>query len=247
MRLGTHHTAEAKRKMSKMAKGRTPWMKGREHTAVSRRKISAAGKGNKHMLGKCHSPESKHKMSESHRGQVPWNKNKKMGPLSEETKRKMSDAHKGLPRSKEHRRNLSRALKGRKVSEGHRHKLSEATKRAWANGQFDKCNFNPPGTDYNGIQMRSSWEARLAQAFDKLGWAWEYEAHKFQYVLGDSKHTYVPDFYLPHLGCYFDPHHCHWGERYKGKFNAVREQCGISLIVLSEPLLKMYECMAGLR
>jgi len=47
---------------------------------------------------------------------------------SEQTKRKMSKAHKGMKYSEETRRKISEALKGRKLSEEHKRKLSEAHK-----------------------------------------------------------------------------------------------------------------------
>lgn len=48
--------------------------------------------------------------------------------LSEETKQKMAESHKGLVRTKEHCENLSKALKGRKLTEDHCKKLSESHK-----------------------------------------------------------------------------------------------------------------------
>lgn len=87
--------------------------------------------------------------------------------------------------------------------------------------------------------MRSSWEVRLAQAFDRLGWVWEYESHRFRYVLSDGKHTYTPDFYVPSVDAYFEPHWSRGADW--NKFDAIREQCNIALIVLNEQLLAMYE------
>ena len=48
--------------------------------------------------------------------------------LNEETRRKMSEAHKGRTFTEEHCRNLSDSLKGQIFSEEHRKKLSEANK-----------------------------------------------------------------------------------------------------------------------
>ena len=47
---------------------------------------------------------------------------------TEETRRKMSKAHKGCVKTVQHRRRLSESLKGRVLSEEHRHKLSECQK-----------------------------------------------------------------------------------------------------------------------
>ena len=73
-------------------------------------------KGNIYMLGKHLSEESKKKISEA-------NKGKKM---SDETRKKMSEAHKNM--SEETRRKLSEAHKGKRFSEETRKKISEAAK-----------------------------------------------------------------------------------------------------------------------
>lgn len=80
------------------------------------------------------------KMSESHRGQKAWNRGLK-NIYSEETKHKMSEAHKGrpvAPLSEEHKRKISEALKGKSSGyKGHKHtdetkhKMSEARRLYW--------------------------------------------------------------------------------------------------------------------
>ncbi|RKU09567.1 hypothetical protein C6502_12800 [Candidatus Poribacteria bacterium] len=68
--------------------------------------------------GSSHSDETRKKMSESRKGENNNNYGKpspKRGkPLSEETKRSISESMKGRKRSEEHRRNLSAANKGEK-------------------------------------------------------------------------------------------------------------------------------------
>lgn len=67
---------------------------------------------NTNMLGKHHSDETRAKMSEA------W-KTRRLKPVSEETKRKMSEAHKGENNS----------MYGKHLSEETKHKISEAMKR----------------------------------------------------------------------------------------------------------------------
>lgn len=56
-------------------------------------------------------------------------KGKKRGPMSEECKRKISEALKGRSPSAEHRANLSKSQKGKKLTEEHLRKLREAGER----------------------------------------------------------------------------------------------------------------------
>ena len=75
------------------------------------------------------SDETKLKMSESHKGRIPWNKGKN---FSKETRKKMSESHKGIQSSEESKRKISEAMKGKnkgiKLSEERKQKISEAHK-----------------------------------------------------------------------------------------------------------------------
>lgn len=73
------------------------------------------------------------RLRKSHLGLIPWNKGKTTGPLSEERKRKMSNAKKGkLPKnfallhSPEMRRKAALANRGKKRSDETRKKMSQA-------------------------------------------------------------------------------------------------------------------------
>ena len=72
------------------------------------------------------------KISEALKGQKAWNKGKpawnKDIPQSDETKRKISESHKGIPQSDETKRKISETLKGHIVSEETKHKMSESQK-----------------------------------------------------------------------------------------------------------------------
>jgi hypothetical protein len=77
-----------------------------------------------------HSKETKLKISMRLKGQSPWNKGKKE-IYSKETREKMSKAKKGKPLSEEHRKKISEAHKGKKrppFTEEWKRKLSESHK-----------------------------------------------------------------------------------------------------------------------
>jgi hypothetical protein len=61
-------------------------------------------------------------------GYTPWNKGKKMRPRSEEYRRKLSEANKGVHPTEETRKKLSESHKGIRLSEETKRKLSEGAK-----------------------------------------------------------------------------------------------------------------------
>ena len=100
---GRKHTAEFKKKMSLMRKGVNPWDKFKDPEAVRK------------------------KMSASLTGRKTWNKGKKgCYTLSDETKQKLSLAHKGKAHSAEWNHKVSLAKKGVPRSESTKHKISLA-------------------------------------------------------------------------------------------------------------------------
>lgn len=75
--------------------------------------------------------ETKLKISKSHKGLNTWsfgNKNKLGKHLSEESKKRLSESHKGKKLSKVHKLKISESNKGRMVSELTRQKISQANK-----------------------------------------------------------------------------------------------------------------------
>ena len=70
----------------------------------------------------------------------------------------------------------------------------------------------PIETFYRGYRFRSRLEARWGVFFDALGVAWAYEPEGF--VLPSGTY-YLPDFYLPEPGFWFDvkPRHCSQAEQ----------------------------------
>lgn len=83
------------------------------------------------------SEETKNKISEAHKGKPTWNKGLKTGPLSEEAKKKMSEAHKGIKLSEEHKNKISEACKCEKNPLYGKH-LSEETKKKMSEAKKGK-------------------------------------------------------------------------------------------------------------
>ncbi len=116
---GKHHTEETKKKLSEMFKGRVV-------SEERKRKIS------KTLKGRIFSKEHRDKISKALKGREfteEW-KEKLRIPKSEESKRKMSKAHKGIklpPFTKEHKINLSIANKGKNKGK-HNSPKTEITK-----------------------------------------------------------------------------------------------------------------------
>lgn len=107
-------------------------------TNVSDERREASGK---YWKGKKRGPmseETKKKLSEIHKGRTPWIKGKHH---TEETKRKLSEAQKGVkrgPLSEDQKRKQSEAMKGHTVSEETRQKIRESLKghTAWNKGKI---------------------------------------------------------------------------------------------------------------
>jgi hypothetical protein len=129
----------------------------------------------------------------------------------------------GKPKTAEHAANIARARTGIKRSAATIAKMSVSMKASVARRGFTpeerakrsarfKGRLNPAfgirsthgprshWVDYNGTKLRSSYEVVLAKGFDALGIQWLYEPTRFD--LGTC--TYLPDFYLPELGVYWE-------------------------------------------
>lgn len=108
LKLGTKASKETKEKLSKMSKGK-----------------------NNSFYGKEHSEETKIRMSESAKKRIRY-------PLSEETKRKISEIHKGMKHTKETILKMSALKTGKKASDKTKKKMSEAHKKRYSNPEARK-------------------------------------------------------------------------------------------------------------
>lgn len=93
---GWHHSDKSKRQMSQSRMGLIPWNKGITYTLEQKRNIH---------------------------GHIPWNKGKQ---ASEETRRKLSESHKGYIPTEQTREKLRLTQIGKQLSEEHKHKIAKS-------------------------------------------------------------------------------------------------------------------------
>jgi len=103
---------------------------GYKTTPEQRRKIALSRMGEKHPLyGVSPSEETKEKQRQALQGRFVGEKNPMYNQThTEENRKKISDRHKGVPKSEEHKRKIAEANKGKVNSEETRRKISEANK-----------------------------------------------------------------------------------------------------------------------
>jgi len=184
-------------------------------------------------------------MSQSKRGKPAWNKGIKQGPMSDETRAKMigrpswNKGKKGWtlgywlgkkrgPHSAETKAKMSAAKLGKPKS-------AEHVRNILANRWHGKR------PEYAGISFRSSYEVRLAKAFDAHGIRWKYEPTRFN--LGTC--SYLPDFYLPDLETYWEAkgYFAPESQRKVGLFRTLHPDK--PLIVATKNVIKMMEVSNG--
>lgn len=106
-------------------KNRSETIKGRKHTNESKLKMSISKKGKIYWNKDYHlSKQHKQKISDAHKGK----------PKSEETKLKLSIAHRGKVLTEEHKKNISKSQKGKIVSEETIKKISGENASNWKGG-----------------------------------------------------------------------------------------------------------------
>jgi hypothetical protein len=118
-------------------------------------------------------------------------------PQTEEAKAKLRAAHTGKKLSPEHCAKLGATRRGKpgpwagkkrgEMSPEWRAKIGAAN--LGRSAYFPKRRFY-----YRDVPFRSSWEERVARAFDALGIEWQYESRRFSLT---ENSTYCPDFWLP--------------------------------------------------
>jgi hypothetical protein len=109
----------------------------------------------------------------------------------------------GLPiplMSDETKKKISEALKNRVWTEEQRKQHSEAMKIAVKTHPDSYTKNNVVGRvkniDYNGVKLKGKWELIVAKWLDENQIKWEHETKSFEYEW-NGKRNYYPDFYLP--------------------------------------------------
>jgi hypothetical protein len=109
----------------------------------------------------------------------------------------------GLPLpivSEETRKKISEASKKRVWTEEQRKKHSESMKMAVKNHPDSYTKNNVVGRvknlEYNGVKLKGKWELIVAQWLDENKIKWEHETKSFEYKWNGIR-NYYPDFYLP--------------------------------------------------
>ena len=115
---GIIRSAETRERMSKAMTGIKHPKKRPPMSQEARKIISNAQKGNKHCLGRIWSEESRKKLSESHKGYVP----------TMEVRQKIGEKNRGRKPSEETREKLRIANSGKKRTEEEKRRMSEASK-----------------------------------------------------------------------------------------------------------------------
>lgn len=144
------------------------------------------------------SDETRAKLRESHLGNPGFWTGKKRGPHTPEWRAKISAALKGRKKPDGFGEHLRAIWIGKPRSADTRAKMLRAIRTPEAREKMRVAALGKPCThpkrqQYGEILMRSTFEVRVARAFDQLGMRWQYEPHRFH--LGTQ--TYLPDFYLP--------------------------------------------------
>lgn len=202
---GKHHSPEARARISAGNKGKRKGVKPSLETCMKISKNHADFKGDKHpQFGKHHSEETKVKIS-AHQPDRSGDKNQFYGKthttearekmsragrannhnrgkhLSEETRRKISDAHNGLCPSPETRVKLSHAWWGREISPETRAKMSASRmgekNPRWCGGK----SFEPYCIKFNRA-FKDSIRDRFNQTCYLCGCRENYKRHAVHHI-----------------------------------------------------------------
>jgi len=135
---------------------------GFKHTKESRIKMGISRLGNKNSVGRKASPETLIKLSIAHSGKKFPNRKKRI--QTEETKRKISEAKKGVPMKEDTKFKLSISHKGKKLTDEHKHNMSLShigSKRSdITKDKMRKAQLGKKHSAETKIKMKNKWKER---------------------------------------------------------------------------------------
>ena len=140
--------------------------------------------------------------------------------ISDETRKRISDAAKGRVHTKEQKEHLSKKMKD--VAKDN------------PNYSFSKNKYFKKEI-INGFRMDSSWESIFANYLNQNNIKWIKSKKSFKYIFENEEHSYYPDFYLEDFDLYVEIKGQET-ERDKAKYKVVE-----NLIVLKQPEIEMIE------
>lgn len=109
--------------------------------------------------------------------------------VSDETRKKLSDAAKERVYTKEHREKLSKKMK---------EVAKDNPNYSFAKNKYFKKEI------INGFRMDSSWESIFANYLNKNNIKWIKNKKSFKYIFENEEHSYYPDFYLEDFNLYVE-------------------------------------------
>jgi len=111
--------------------------------------------------------------------------------VSEETRKKLSDANSG-------RKLTPETIEKLKIS------MRAAVKRNPDSYTASNISGRTPIIVYNGIKLKGTWEVETAKWLDTQNISWTNVITGFDYEWNNATHLYYPDFYLPEFDCYIE-------------------------------------------
>jgi hypothetical protein len=109
--------------------------------------------------------------------------------VSDETRKKISDAAKERVYTKERREKLSKKMK---------EVAKDNPNYSFAKNKYFKKEI------INGFRMDSSWESIFANYLNKNNIKWIKNKKSFRYIFENEEHSYYPDFYLEDFNLYIE-------------------------------------------
>ena len=192
-------------------------------------------------------PEHREKLRQAKlRNPVRYWAGKTRGPHAEAVKEKISAANRGRPKPATFGPNLSARLTGVPRDPDTVAKMTATMRTPVMRAHMASQTYGKPlrhakCRSWHGlIEMKSSYEVRVAAALDRLGVPWQYEPARFD--LGGR--TYAPDFYLPEDGVFWEVKGW-YGPSSRRAVETFRRQHGtIPLVLAGLSVIQMLEASA---